>query len=164
MGQPGRKPKPTALKSLQGNPGKRPLNNNEPEFEKYELDAKGTIKPPVYLDSLAKKEWKRIAPILHKVGLLTKADEAALAAYCANFSRWVQAEKLVKEAGLTYESDKGNVIQRPEVGIANTAMKLMVTFCKEFGLTPSSRTSLSMEQAEKMESPFVSFLKGGQVG
>jgi P27 family predicted phage terminase small subunit len=164
MGQPGRKPKPTALKELQGNPGKRALNKNEPTFEKYELDARGTIKPPTYLDSLAKREWKRIAPILHKVGLLTKADEAALAAYCANFSRWVQAEKKVREHGMTYESDKGNVIQRPEVGIANTAMKLMVTFCKEFGLTPSSRTALSMEQAEKRESPFASFIKGGRVG
>ena len=164
MGQRGPAKKPTALRELQGNPSKRPLNRGEPQFEKYELNEKGEIKPPTHLDRLAKKEWKRIAPVLHKVGLLTKADEAALSAYCMNFSRWVQAEKLVKEKGMTYTSDKGNIIQRPEVGIANTAMKQMVSFCKEFGLTPSSRTSLTMEQAEKMENPFASFIKGGRSG
>ena len=30
MATRGRKPKPTALQVLEGNPGKRPLNENEP--------------------------------------------------------------------------------------------------------------------------------------
>ncbi|MEQ8198694.1 MAG: phage terminase small subunit P27 family, partial [Clostridiaceae bacterium] len=34
MAQRGRKPKPTAIKVLEGNPGKRPLNKNEPKPEK----------------------------------------------------------------------------------------------------------------------------------
>ena len=33
MATRGRKPKPTALKVLEGNPGKRPLNENEPKPE-----------------------------------------------------------------------------------------------------------------------------------
>lgn len=31
MAQRGRKPKPTALKELEGNPGKRTLNDKEPK-------------------------------------------------------------------------------------------------------------------------------------
>ena len=31
MAQRGRKPKPTAVKVLEGNPGKRSLNTNEPK-------------------------------------------------------------------------------------------------------------------------------------
>ena len=34
MAQRGRKPKPTALKMLEGNPGGRPLNTKEPKPEK----------------------------------------------------------------------------------------------------------------------------------
>ena len=40
MATRGRKPKPTALKVLEGNPGKRPLNENEP------IPPKGSIKCP----------------------------------------------------------------------------------------------------------------------
>ena len=34
VAQKGRKPKPTAIKKLEGNPGKRKLNQNEPQPEK----------------------------------------------------------------------------------------------------------------------------------
>ena len=34
MATRGRKPKPTAMKELEGNPGKRPLNPNEPRPER----------------------------------------------------------------------------------------------------------------------------------
>lgn len=37
MAARGRKPKPTALKVLEGNPGKRPLNDHEPIPPKGEL-------------------------------------------------------------------------------------------------------------------------------
>ena len=43
MATRGRKPKPTALKVLEGNPGKRPLNENEP------IPPKGSIKCPSWL-------------------------------------------------------------------------------------------------------------------
>ena len=39
----GRKPKPTALKLLEGNPGKRPINEHEP------VPPKGTVKCPTWL-------------------------------------------------------------------------------------------------------------------
>ena len=34
MAQRGRKPTPTAIKELEGNPGKRPLNDAEPKPER----------------------------------------------------------------------------------------------------------------------------------
>lgn len=151
----GRPPKPTNLKILQGNPGKRPLNMNEPKFQ--EVDA---AKMPPYLNKFAKKEWKRIAPLLKKVKLLTEADITALAAYCQAYHRWLEAEKLLRIHGYTEETDKGNTIQRPEVTIANKAMELMLKFGKEFGLTPSSRSSLHVEQEEKTDDPFMKFVKG----
>lgn len=32
----GRKPKPTAVKERQGNPGKRKLNKDEPQFSEFD--------------------------------------------------------------------------------------------------------------------------------
>ena len=58
MAQRGRKPKPTALKELEGNPGGRPLNHNEPK------PAKKAPRCPSWLEDEAKKEWKRMGKVL----------------------------------------------------------------------------------------------------
>lgn len=160
MGQRGPAPKPTALKELQGNPGKRPLNKQEPKFNPL-IDAPS---PPGHLNTYAKKEWKRIIPVLTKVRMLTEADLAAIAVYCQAYGRWVEAEKLVKAKGFTTVTDKGNVIQRPEVGIANTAMRDIVSFAKEFGMTPSSRSNIKVEESINKDEPFLTFIKGGKSG
>lgn len=55
MAQSGRKPKPTAIKVLEGNPGKRELNEYEPK------PAKKAPRCPSWLEDEAKKEWKRTA-------------------------------------------------------------------------------------------------------
>lgn len=71
MGTRGRKPKPTAIKVLEGNPGKRPLNANEPKPEKK------SPKCPSWLEPEAKKEWRRMAKVLERLGVLTEIDAAA---------------------------------------------------------------------------------------
>ncbi len=55
----GRKPTPTRLKLLRNNPGKRPLNPDEPQPE-------ATLpEPPAHLSDEAKCEWqrRRVAPV-----------------------------------------------------------------------------------------------------
>ena len=46
------------------------------------------------------------------------------------------------------------------MGIANTAMKLMVSIAREFGMTPSSRSNIKIEEVEDAKDPFVVFLGG----
>ena len=72
----GRRPKPTALKKLEGNPGKRPLNELEP------VPPVASLRCPNYLLPEARKEWRRLAPILMNLGLLTAADAVPFAGYC----------------------------------------------------------------------------------
>jgi len=69
----GPKLKPTAIKILEGNPGKRPLNLNEPKPLQIAPEC------PDWLLDEAKKEWKRLAPELERLGLLTILDMAAFA-------------------------------------------------------------------------------------
>lgn len=62
----GRKPKPTAVKKLEGNPGKRKLNTKEP------VPAKGMPACPDWLMPEAKKEWERLAKLMNQMGVLTE--------------------------------------------------------------------------------------------
>ena len=66
MAARGRKPKPTALKLLEGNPGKRPLNDKEPKPQKKAPSC------PKWLDPEAKKEWRRLASKMEMMGILPR--------------------------------------------------------------------------------------------
>ncbi|MBA7595530.1 hypothetical protein ES703_02494 [subsurface metagenome] len=139
---PGRKPKPTKLKIIEGNPGKRPLNENEPIPQSIAPEC------PDWLSDDAKKEWKRLAPELERLGLLTVLDMAAFAGYCQSYAKLKKAEQFIKKHGTTYrlpkKDKKGKIISiyhapYPEVAIANQCLKHIRAFAAEFGLTPSSR-------------------------
>lgn len=140
----GRKPKPTHLKLVTGNPGRRPINRREPR------PAAGLPTAPAELAADAKTEWRRVARALHRAGLLTAIDRAALAAYCQTYARWRQAERALGEmaardpltAGLLIKTQNGNAIQNPLVGVANKAAAAMVRYAAEFGMTPSARSRI----------------------
>ena len=147
----GRPPKPTQLKRLQGNPGRRPLNEREPQPE-------GVPTRPEWLLPEAKREWSRIVPKLSELGLLAAIDRAALAGYCQWWARWVEAERALGLWGLTFTTPNGYIQQRPEVAIAQKASDRCRQFCSEFGLTPSSRTRLRVPDKAPAD-PFEEFLK-----
>ena len=101
----GRKPTPTHLKLVKGNPGRRPLNDCEPAPRKM------MPKPPADLSGDARDEWARVAPELYRVGLLTSLDRSALAAYCQLYARWREAERGIAEGGLLSTTTRNNLIQ-----------------------------------------------------
>ena len=136
MGTRGRKPKPTALKVLEGNPGKRPLNKNEPKLEKK------APKCPSWLEPEAKKEWRRMSKILEELGILTEIDASAFSGYCQAYARWKEAEEFLTKHGTIFKTPSGYIQQVPQVSIAQTYLKIMKDFCSEFGLTPSARSRI----------------------
>jgi len=155
----GRKPKPTALKLLEGNPGKRPINEHEP------IPPKGTVKCPTWLEPEAKKEWKRLAPSLEAMGVLTQADLTAFAGYCQAYARWKEAEEFISQHGSIFQTPSGYVQQVPQVSIAQQNLKIMQSFCSEFGLTPATRARIIANGGGKddasSDDPMESLLKGG---
>ena len=157
MGKRGPAPTPTNIVDLRGNPGKRALNRNEPE-------PTPGANCPTWLDPEAKREWRRIAPELERLELLTIVDRAALAAYCQLYARWYRAEKIVKKDGMTIGTTKGNMIQHPAVGIANQAMKQMHQLMSEFGMTPAARTRISVEKQPLQGDLFNDFVRGRDCG
>ena len=84
----GRKPKPSHLKLVTGNPGKRAINTQEPVPERI------LPQPPPELTAEARGEWDLVAGELNRLGLLTGIDRAALAAKPASYG--ADAAYLVK--------------------------------------------------------------------
>ena len=143
---PGPPKKPTKLKIIEGNPGKKRLNKNEPEPRNIMPYA------PAHLCDDAVKEWTRICEGLHHMGLLTEVDRNALGAYCSSFALWAQSWRVLNEmastgklgAGLMIKTTNGNMIQNPLVGTANVAARDMVRYAAEFGLTPAARARIDI--------------------
>jgi P27 family predicted phage terminase small subunit len=132
----GRKPKPTRIKQLAGNPGKHPLNLREPI-------AIGRPDCPEHLDAIAREEWDRVAPLLEEMGILGSIDRAALAGYCSAYSVWVRAEaKMGKSGRLVIVGATGALVANPYIRIATQALDQMRKFMVEFGMTPSSRSRI----------------------
>lgn len=134
----GRKPKPTSLKLIEGNPGRRPLG--ERGAEPYG----GAPTCPAHLCPSAKAEWKRLANQLQLLGLLSQLDRAVLAAYCQAYGRWVEAERKLKETPMLLKLPSGYVQQNPWLTIANKQLELMHKYMAELGLSPVARTRVDM--------------------
>ncbi|QGT99515.1 Phage terminase, small subunit [Candidatus Syntrophocurvum alkaliphilum] len=156
MAQRGRKPKPTAIKVLEGNPGKRDINKHEPKPKKQ------APRCPTWLEPEAKKEWRRMVKQLEQLGLLTEIDMAAFAGYCQAYARWKEAEEFITKHGTIVKTPSGYWQQVPQVSIAQTYLKLMNRFCEQFGLTPSSRSRIVADTPDITEDPMELVLfKGG---
>jgi P27 family predicted phage terminase small subunit len=98
---------------------------------------------PDWLDEEAKAEWQRIVPELDAMGLLSRVDRPALAAYCTAWSRWVNAEEQVRKFGPIVKSpERGFPMKSPYLSIADQALEIMRKMMVEFGLTPSSRSRI----------------------
>jgi P27 family predicted phage terminase small subunit len=140
----GRRHVPTELKLVQGTQRPSRVNKREPKPKQVKPA------PPAHLSGPARSEWLRLSDELFQLGVLTRIDRAAFAAYCQAYGRWVQAEQaLAKMAardlltnGLMIKTTNGNAIQNPLVGTANKAMLDMMRFASEFGMTPAARARI----------------------
>lgn len=140
MGARGPKPKPSQLRKAQGNPGRKKISKNEPK------PAIAVPYCPNHLTLRAKQEWKRVAPLLAKLGLLTKLDRGALAAYCQAYATWAKACCKVKRQGELILTTNGNLQQNPWIWIANRALDQMNKYISEFGLSPASRSRIEIDR------------------
>lgn len=145
-GKQGRKPVPTPLKILRGNPGKRPLNDAEPAY------AARLPRPPDELSDGAKAEWRRTGKKLLAAGVFTEVDVAAFAAYCASYARWLEAQALLKKSSVLIKSDEGGLRLNPLLRIVREAQEEFTRALTEFGMSPSSRSRIKAALPAKDDS------------
>lgn len=150
----GRKPKPTELKLLAGNPGKRAVKR-APAAGRQRLRAPA---PPEWLPEEGQREWRRVAPLLMRMRVLRDTDLTALAVYCESYERYRAARKdLDDNLGMYTDTGTGSIKAHPATTILNQALAQMRAFMVEFGLTPSARTRVATEAPREM-SEFEQFL------
>lgn len=167
------RPTPTAIRALKGNPGRRPMPENEPTPDM------GTEppEPPSHLGEIARVEWARLSRQLWLNGCLGAEDVQAFAVYCdavedfvtasANLEAAKAAEKRAKAAADAFDamthkagqtrpwvstdydgsisvSANGNLQRSPLMGLKADARAALLKAAGEFGLTPSSRTRIDV--------------------
>lgn len=150
----GRKPKPNAIKLLQGNPGKRPIPTDQPE-------PAVTVPPcpPQFSDDpVTKNEWDRITKLLYDIKMISELDLAVIAAYCDNFSIWVKTSDEIKISGLVIAGQGGVPTINPWYKINMQAKTQLIKCAQELGLSPVQRCRISVKDKRKEEDPLEKFL------
>ena len=144
MARPGPAPKPTAQKIREGNPGRRPLNDDEPK-----PPVPISLAPPEWLDDIAKDEWRRLAEELESQNMLTTWDTQTFAAYCESYSMYRQAVVGVRKDGAVQECKTGYKQVSAWMAVLKDSRREMVKIGALLGLNPAERSRLSIKGGAK---------------
>ncbi len=148
------RPKPSHLKLVRGNPGKRAVNKREPK-PRREIPS-----PPAHLSDRGKVAWGKVSVILDRMGVLTEADAFALEMLCETYADILDArENLQGGRYQTVITKSGDSMERarPALSDLQDADRRFRAWLVEFGLTPSARSRVKTE-GEKEEDPLAEFL------
>lgn len=142
-----RPPKPTALKVIEGNRGKRATNKQEPD-PTYLID----LDPPEWLHASAAKVWREVAPKLAVAKLLTEVDVQTLAMGCIALDQYRRAaakadDNLVKSKIVL--DDEGKPVEagehiNPWTMVQSMAFKQAMAVLQQFGMSPAARTRIAV--------------------
>lgn len=104
---------------------------------------------------------------LSGTGVLTKAERHALITYCQSWVRYQSAIKFLAEHGETYpirdEQGRLRCLQQfPQVAIARHLAQQLLRYQQELGLTPGSRSRITVDQPG--EDPFAEWLREKDAG
>lgn len=176
-GSRGPLPKPTALKLIQGNPGKRSLNLADGVNPRIEIPS-----VPKHLSQAARKEWRRVTPLLEELGLVSGLDVAALALYCQSYGRLVELEHafnkrvdlLQVDTGIslheavlatsTGTTPSGYQQQSVIVQLIRSHREEVNRYLQHFGLSPAARARVTPSNFAQPSLPGIDDAPGGATG
>jgi len=164
----GRKPTPSHLRLVQGNPGKRPINDAEPKSRRERPSA------PSHISDLAREVWGQAVLILDEMGILTRADTFAIEMLCEAMADHRSAGQTIKACAIQHReavaigndtdfsadgryyrtiNQAGGVMWRshPAVALRSDADRRIRAWCAEFGLSPSARTRIEAHDGDQEE-------------
>lgn len=137
MGKSGPPPTPTAILAARGS-WRAAGREGEPQSPVCVPEC------PPWVNESARPWWAEIAGQLAEMGVMTAPNRVPLGLLVDALADYLAASKELSEQGMTFKTDKGYVGQHPAVSIRVNAWERLLKVCKEFGLTPASRTSVRM--------------------
>jgi len=164
----GRKPKPTALQVSEGDPRKLGVHRLEQKLAAEAKGSRGLPKCPPHLEGLARKAWRFWSEELAHMNLDCRPDALMLEGACIAYQAAIQAYETIQQQGplvakrildpATNKLVVSNVKPHPAVAQGNAAWMLLKAFCSEFGLSPVSRTRLTIEKPTDGEDELLAIL------
>lgn len=128
--------KPTIMKELAGNPGKRSLN-------KKEAKPQGEAVAPKILPASAKKIFARIVGQMPK-GVITAADEAIVASLAWAIMQRDMAISEMQHQDTIVTGSKGQDALNPLLGHINKQTEIIKGLAARLGLDPISRSQIQV--------------------
>lgn len=139
-----------ALRALEGGSAAKGAVSHRPVPVRVELGAVlEDERPPRELGRHGRELWRSIVVDLIRLGLVTTADRAAAVAMCGAWERMRRAELVLDEQGFFVPGSMGQMIAHPAVRIASDASAQFRRYAVEFGLTPSARVGLGLQDAAR---------------
>lgn len=139
MTKPGPPRKPTALRLLEGVAGHhRPVSAHEPK-------PTGRASMPSWLGRDGREFWKRHAPQLETLGLLTAVDRESFAAVCVAYGAWRDAQRERKRRGLFAHTPNGHEQANAIIAIERKERVEFLKAAARFGMTPADRAGLEVD-------------------
>jgi len=136
MGKRGPQPKPTELKKLAGNPGKRSLDAGEPQPD-VEAPATPRDAPMAMRDF-----YRRYAQLLADLRVVTTADAASFRLMAMHYALALDAAARVRKDGLLRKDENGVQRKHPLLQVLRDNSKVFLAYAAHFGMTPSARSSV----------------------
>jgi len=152
-GRSGRRPKPVAKKQLAGNPGKRKLNVDQPDYQTLT-----NVFCPDWMGDYGKQLWEVLAPQLCSERILAITDIQNLEVYCNAYDQFRRAQEELLKNGPTVTGAMGGLIKNPAATVMKEATATMATFGGLLGLDPSSRQRLTGATKKANQNPFSNLL------
>jgi P27 family predicted phage terminase small subunit len=150
MARPGRPPKPTALRLIDGDRKSR-INDYEPkprpEPPRCPADAAAEVRAI----------WDYTVTELDAMGNAYAADRDALRAYCEAVVSHRRACAVLAKSSVLIKGIHGNMVRNPAVAIQRDTAQTIRSYAQEFGLTPSARTRIELRDgasADAEDNPF----------
>jgi P27 family predicted phage terminase small subunit len=150
----GRPPKSSKLRALEGNPGKRPLNEREPQ-------PTGPLVKPDFVTGEAASEWDRVVGAMPP-GLYTAADAPVLAVYCVAWVLFRNSLAQVAREGMTATGSMGQKIAHPSLATVAKQSEIILRASDRLGMSPVARARLEVGD-QPQASKFDGLLGGAQL-
>jgi P27 family predicted phage terminase small subunit len=80
---------------------------------------------------------------------MTEVDRDSLIALCLQWSQFVEAQSNIKIAGMVVRSPVGYPMPNPYISIANRSLGNCLRLWAEFGITPSARGRLTIDNSSE---------------
>jgi len=106
-------------------------------------------------DPLARREWRRLVPLLDGMGVLRRADGPALTMLCLDLAILQRLQEDVRQTGVVIRTN-GSVEASPLLEVVGQFRELVWRWFREFGLTPASRAQVAVDEPSTAKS------KGGR--